>query len=150
MASTRSTGAPPRDVARAAGVEVHPLDDVYHDGSGVGPDDVLVVDDAAARLLLGALSVGDAALRAFAPSGGPVLWPEHFDIGISEGGVNYGVSPGDDHIPVPYAYVGPWTVPPADDFWTEPFGAARPISALADADGIRAFFDQGREASQHA
>ena len=39
----------------------------------------------------------------------PVLWPEHFDVGITLDKVNYGVSPGDDDIPEPYAYVGPWT-----------------------------------------
>jgi hypothetical protein len=37
----------------------------------------------------------------------PVLWPEHFDIGITIDAVNYGASRGDDHIAEPYAYVGP-------------------------------------------
>jgi hypothetical protein len=31
------------------------------------------------------LVVGDAA----------VLWPEHFDVGITAGAINYGASPGD-------------------------------------------------------
>jgi hypothetical protein len=50
-----------------------------------------------------------------------VLWPEHFDIGISVDEVNYGVSPGDVHIPEPYAYVGPWH-PRVGTFWNTGFG----------------------------
>ena len=46
---------------------------------------------------------------------------------------------------MPYAYVGPWAVPAADDFWDAPFGAARPISELADADAVLAFFVEGRD-----
>ena len=38
--------------------------------------------------------------------------------------VNYGISPGDMHIPGPYLYVGPHDGPPAaDEFWNAPFGA---------------------------
>jgi len=70
-------------------------------------------------------------------------WPEHFDLAVTLGEVNYGVSPGDDAIPYPYAYVGPH-VQRAGAFWNEPFGAARAISELADADGVLAFFEEGR------
>jgi hypothetical protein len=72
-----------------------------------------------------------------------VLWPEHFDVGISVGEVNYGVSPGDDAIPEPYAYVGPWS-PQTGPFWNVPFGAARPITALGDADDVLEFFRTGQ------
>jgi hypothetical protein len=33
------------------------------------------------------------ALRSFAPGLEPVLWPEHFDLGIKLDEVNFGVSP---------------------------------------------------------
>ena len=56
-----------------------------------------------------------------------VLWPEHFDLGITVDQVNYGVSPGDADIGVPYAYVGPWTTSDLTGaFWNTSFGAARP------------------------
>ena len=86
---------------------------------------------------------GDAALAAFAPEVERVLWPEHFDLAISVDQVNYGVSPGDDHLAVPYAYVGPWA--PADvsgPFWNTSFGAARP---LAEIDDLVGFFAEGRD-----
>jgi hypothetical protein len=103
-----------------------------------------VATDAAT--VLGALAVGDAALRRFAPDETPVLWPEHFDVGISLDEVNYGVSTGDAGIPEPYAYVGPWT-PREGDFWNVSFGAARPLSALGDATAVAAFFAEGRAAA---
>jgi len=59
--------------------------------------------------LLGWFARGDRALRRFAPSEEPILWPEHFDLGIAADEINYGMSPGDVGHPLPYAYVGPWT-----------------------------------------
>jgi hypothetical protein len=73
-----------------------------------------------------------------------VLWPEHFDVGISVGEVNYGLSPGDAALPEPYAYVGPWT-PRTGQFWNQPFGAARPLAALGDVGGVVAFLREGSE-----
>jgi len=80
---------------------------------------------------------------------GGSLWPEHFDIGISVAAeeVNYGISPGDSFIATPYAYVGPWQVPPGA-FWTESFGAARPLSELTEVSAIVAFFRDGRAAAR--
>ncbi len=135
------------DLALAVGVTARPLDDVYAGGPGVPADEVLVVDEPSAAVLADAFALGEAALRSFAPDQRPVLWPEHFDIGITVGEVNYGVSPGDAHSPVPYAYVGPWTVPTDDDFWNTPFGAARELSMFGDADMLLEFF---REGQQHA
>ena len=66
-----------------------------------------------------------------------MLWPEHFDIAIRVDDVNYGVSPGDDYLNEPYAYVGVDPVPD-DEFWNAPFGAARP---LADLVGVEAVTD---------
>ena len=42
-----------------------------------------------------------------------VLWPEHFDLGITAGAVNYGTSPGDGYCPVPYLYASPHDGPRA-------------------------------------
>ena len=81
-------------------------------------------------------------MRAFAPGEEPVLWPEHFDLGISIDEVNYGVSPGDAHVPEPYAYVGPWT-PREGAFWNKPFGATRPMGESPDARALVAFFREG-------
>jgi hypothetical protein len=143
-ASARLHGSTPRELATALDLVPRPLTEVYDDGSGVGPDDVLHVDSAAVRWLTLAWSAGDAALRLLDPEQTPVLWPEHFDVGISLDEVNYGVSPGDATIAVPYAYVGPWSVPPADEFWTRPFGAVLLLPENPDAGAVHAFFEEGR------
>jgi hypothetical protein len=137
-------GATPRGLAESLGLTARRLDDVYPDGTDVGLDESLQVDEAAAATLIAAWSAGDEALRRLEPGQVPVLWPEHFDVAISVDEVNYGVSPGDADTPTPYAYVGPWTVPPHDDFWDRPFGAARLISDLPDVDSVLTFFDEGR------
>ena len=131
-------------LAAAAGLDAGAPEGLYKDGSGAKPDDPVVTADAGT--ILGALAVGDAALRRFAPDETPVLWPEHFDVGISLGEVNYGVSTGDSAIPEPYAYVGPWK-PREGDFWNVSFGAARPLSTLGDATAVAAFFAEGRAAA---
>jgi len=128
------------ELAAAAGVSASALRDVYHGGSNIGVDDILHVDADAAALLADGFGRGDAALRDLAPDVEPVLWPEHFDVAITVDEVNYGVSPGDANLPEPYAYVGPWQ-PLTGEFWNFPFGAARPISQLAD---VAAFFREGR------
>jgi hypothetical protein len=51
------------------------------------------------------------------------LWPEHFDIALEAGSeaadrrANYGASPGDEHHPQPYVYVGPWTAVAEGELW---------------------------------
>lgn len=137
-------GRTPRQLGDALGIVPTGLRHVYHDGSGVTEDEVLSVDSEAARRIATAYAVGEAALRAFAPTETPILWPEHFDLGISVGEVNYGVSPGDGHVAEPYAYVGPWQPPTQDDFWNAPFGAVRKLAELPDADAVLAFFEAGR------
>lgn len=134
------------ELAAAAGVEARQLDDVYSGGPMISPDEKLEVDPDVAQLIHDAFARGEAALRALGPAETPILWPEHFDVGISLGEVNYGVSPGDDAIPEPYAYVGPWT-PRTGDFWNQPFGAARVMAELSDADAVLAFFRAGAEAA---
>ncbi|MFN8193754.1 MAG: hypothetical protein U0R80_05645 [Nocardioidaceae bacterium] len=133
------------EVGAAVGLVPRRLDDVYAGGPGLGPGDRLDLDPSAVTRLCDALSVGDAALRAFAPDETPVLWPEHFDVAISVGEVNVGVSPGDEHVAEPYAYVGPWSPPPVGGFWNQPFGASRPLADLVDVAAVVAFFAEGRD-----
>jgi hypothetical protein len=115
---------------------------VYRDGSGLAPEDVLRVDPNAAATIA-AYTLGDVALRHLAPEQTPVLWPEHFDLGITVAEVDFGVSPGDDHVPVPYAYVGPSAPPSPDAFWNASFGAWRPLADLGRADAVLSFFRGG-------
>ena len=129
------------DVAAEAGVVPRALDDVYSDGVGLTVDHQLeIVPDAAAEIV-GAFQRGSIALAGFAPGETPILWPEHFDVGITADEVNFGVSPGDEFLPVPYAYVGPWSRDDLDgEFWNAPFGSARP---LAEIDDLTAYFAEG-------
>jgi succinate dehydrogenase / fumarate reductase iron-sulfur subunit len=136
------------DLAANAGVACAPPADAYPPASGCKGSDRLHIDHTAAADLLRALKIGDAACRAMAAAHAPanppepVLWPEHFDVGITLDAVNYGVSPGDDSIPEAYAYVGPHTARKGK-FWNQPFGAARPMTDFADADAVVAFFEEG-------
>ena len=137
------------DLAANAGVACAPPADAYPPASGCKGSDRLHIDHTAAAELLRALKIGDTACRAMAAAHAPtnppepVLWPEHFDVGITLDEVNYGVSPGDDSIPEAYAYVGPHTARKGK-FWNQPFGAARPMTDFADADAVVAFFEEGR------
>lgn len=133
-----------RELATAAGVEVGAPEGVYGDTSGVDPDEALELDPAAVSLVELWFGLGDAAMRAFAPDVEPVLWPEHFDLGIAVDEVNYGVSPGDAGEPDPYAYVGPWNQR-TGAFWNASFGAVRPAGAFPDAPSLAAFFTEGRD-----
>ena len=82
------------DLAATAGVDAGVPEGLYHDHSGVPPEEPLRVDPAAAAHLATCFEAGDAALRAFAAAAGsdatPVLWPEHFDLGVTLDEVNYG------------------------------------------------------------
>ena len=141
-------GASYAEIGARAGLDAGAPAGLYHDGSGAVPDDPVRVDPDAAAHLASCLAAGDAALRALDPAQTPVLWPEHFDVGIVLDGVNYGVSAGDSLIAEPYAYVGPhdfdaslpWYQPP---FWNAPFGAAVPVRELPDA-LLGQFFAHGR------
>ena len=134
-------GRTPRQLAEALGIEPHDPSHLYHDSSGVGLDEVLDVDGEAAQRIAVAYAQGDAALRAFGPVT-PVLWPEHFDLGVTLDEVNYGISPGDGSVPVPYMYVGPWNPPAVDDYWNQPYGAARELPGTVEE--IVAFFEESR------
>ena len=95
-------------------------------------------------MVLDALARGAAAMRSFAPDQQPVLWPEHFDVGISLAEVNFGVSPETPTSREPYAYVGPWS-PREGSFWNRPFGTARLLTEVPDVDSLAAFFREGAE-----
>lgn len=141
-ASVPLDGLAVAEVAAAAGLVPRPLLEVYAGGSGLAADHRLTVSEAGAQEAAEAFGRGEEALASFAPDRQRVLWPEHFDLALTLDEVNYGVSPGDAHLPVPYAYVGPWE-PAAfrGAFWNAPFGAARP---LADIPDLRAFYAEGR------
>ena len=142
----------PLTTLRAAGasVGVPPgLRGSYSPATSADPDEPLRIDITSARRLADWFALGEAALRDFAGqlghSGAPVLWPEHFDLGITVDDVNYGVSPGDEAMAEPYLYVGPHEGPPSDGgFWNAPFGAAAPAGRITTQDDAVTFFSEGR------
>ena len=109
----------------------------------------LEVDADSAARLAEVLAIGEAALaRLDGDDVSPIhLWPEHFDIAIEEGleavRATYGVSPGDDEHPDPYAYVGPWA-PREGAFWNA-VGFKGAEAPVLDADQVLAFFRAGRD-----
>jgi hypothetical protein len=138
-------GATPRALGAELGVAPGRPEGAYEGGSGVDPDETLSLDAGLAAAIIGALTLGQEALVAFAPGETPVLWPEHFDVAIRVDEVNFGVSPGDGFIAEPYAYVGVASPAATDPFWNAPFGAAVPLRELPDASAVSGFFTQGRE-----
>ncbi len=133
------------EVARAAGVEAGPPT-IYADHADLADDAPLAVDPAAAAELADWFARGEAGMRAFVPDEQPVLWPEHFDLGIAVDEVNYGISPGDAGHAAPYAYVGPWTKREGP-FWNAAFGSLCPADQLPDAEAVAAYFGAGRGAA---
>jgi hypothetical protein len=121
------------------------------DAASALTDAPLEVHAGAADVLAQAWATGDEALRAFVPAAEPILWPEHFDVAIEHDEATYGISPGDDDHPEPYAYISIWS-PPAglrtgpDSFWNAVgfTGAERPWTN--DASAMTDFFRAGRDA----
>lgn len=136
-------------LADAAGLIPGPPVGVYEVVDALPVDAVLDVDPAAAELVHRALYAGGFALKRLLPEQHPVLWPEHFDVAVTEDEVNYGVSAGDAYIPGPYAYVGPWR-PRTGEFWNAPFGAALALDPGDDTDRlcrvVEDFLERGRRA----
>jgi hypothetical protein len=131
------------DLAAVVGIVAGPPEHLYADTTGADDDTMVDVDADAAAVVAQTFAVGQAALRQVEPEIVPVLWPEHFDLGITVGEVNYGVSPGDGYIGRPYATVGPW-VARRGPFWNQPFGAARLLADLDGVDGVVDFLLEGR------
>ncbi len=140
----------------AAALELEPgAPDVYQAATEVAPDRPLDLDPTVVPLLADWLAVGAEALERFAASHGGAepspaqLWPEHFDLAISMADVNYGVSPGDDPHPLPYAYVGPWPVPEGagteGSWWNESYGRGVSAVDLADSGDLVALYEEGWE-----
>jgi len=134
-------------LAAATELDVGPPEGVYDVVDPLSSDTVLEVDAEAAELVHRSLYAGGFALTSALPGGHPVLWPEHFDVAVTEDEVNYGVSPGDEFHPLPYAYVGPWTSR-IGAFWNAPFGAFQALDLSHDVDRLAAdvteFFQRGR------
>ncbi|MDP9168771.1 MAG: hypothetical protein M3O32_22355 [Actinomycetota bacterium] len=137
-------------LAAATHLDVGPPEGVYDITDPLDPATVLDVDPESAELIHRALYAGGFALKSVLPEQHPTLWPEHFDVAVTEDEVNYGVSPGDDFHPLPYVYVGPWTSR-IGVFWNAPFGAFQVLDVSHDvdrlADDIGAFFERGRAES---
>lgn len=134
-------------LAAATDLDVGPPEGAYQIVDALSDDAVLDIDEAAAELVHRSLYAGGFALKSTLPEQHPVLWPEHFDVAVTEGEVNYGVSPGDDFHALPYAYVGPWTSR-IGVFWNAPFGAFLTLDPSHDVDRLAAeigdFFERGR------
>ncbi|ODQ92104.1 hypothetical protein BHQ18_03480 [Mycolicibacterium flavescens] len=134
-------------IAEAAGVVAGPPEGVYPLDDPLPDDAELDLDPDAANWLHRSLYAGGYAIKQVLPQQHPTLWPEHFDVAAVEDEVNYGVSPGDDTHPTPYAYVGPWRTR-TGPFWNAPFGALLPLGSTDDVDtlsaGIEQFFERGR------
>ncbi|MCW2690071.1 MAG: hypothetical protein JWR37_4961 [Mycobacterium sp.] len=135
-------------LAEAAGLQAGPPTGLYEIADPLDSDAELDIDRAQAEYVYRCLYAGGHALKTVLPEEHPVLWPEHFDVSVTQDEVNYGVSAGDSYHPEPYAYVGPWT-PRTGPFWNAPFGAWSPLDADSDADtltaGIVHFFAYARK-----
>jgi hypothetical protein len=141
-----------RAAAEFAGVTPGAPARVYKPATPLNPDEPLMIDPEAARLLAGWYQLGAQAMTSLAAEipgdqpGPVVLWPEHFDVGMTAAAINYGASPGDEKITDPYLYVGPHGGPPPGDpaFWNAPFGAARTFRQIGTAAEAAAFFRDAR------
>jgi hypothetical protein len=134
------------DLAVAAGIAAGPPAGVYDSSGAVTEGAVLDLDAESVHRAQESLRIGAHALTSFTGQD-PVLWPEHFDVAVTQDEINYGVSPGDSYHPTPYAYIGPWS-PRTGPFWNAPFGALLDMSIRADSDHLIGFFNEGRELSR--
>ena len=132
--STEST--PITSLAAAAdfaGVKLSEDPGVGHDIPELGDAEAPLPMSEPAALALGAVYAFAGAVlaelkveldAAGQPCSAIQLWPEHFDLGCSIEGANFGCSPGDSFSADPYVYVGPWNSEGLDaDLWNAPFGA---------------------------
>ena len=139
-------------VADFAGITPGAPEQVYRPATPLEPDTLLRIDQQAAQLLADWYQLGSQALAGFAAAvpddqpTGAQLWPEHFDLGITVARINYGASPGDDHVAAPYLYVGPFDGPPTrGEFWNAPFGAVLQHTEVTSVEAAVQFFHAGRD-----
>jgi hypothetical protein len=140
-----------RAAGEFVGIEPGAPADVYAPATSCRLDTPLTLETSAVQVLADWYMFGQHALQRLgetlageSPSE-PILWPEHFDVGITAGQINYGFSPGDDFLNQPYAYVGPHKPPPLGGFWNAPFGAFRPMDDLSSVDNAVAFLLEGHD-----
>jgi hypothetical protein len=116
----------------------------------IDPDMMLQVEDSAARAIGHWFDFGFDVLGKLAAQAVETdevsevqLWPEHFDgaveLGRADEGrrASFGLSPGDDEHPEPYAYVSAWgEIDRSTRYWNdEAFnGASLPFAVLRDSD----------------
>jgi hypothetical protein len=140
------------EAARFVGVEPGAPTALYHPKTPLDLDAALSVDIDAAEVIAMWYELIALALGAFAatiPDDQPTeaqLWPEHFDLAMAADRINFGGSPGDEFIDVPYLYVGPFEGKPAtaDPFWNQSFGAAIGFDEIASIGDAFEFFRRGR------
>jgi hypothetical protein len=127
-------------------------------GCAALPDDVvldetaLVIDEGAATWLGDWYGFAASVLEELRFEAGAAadpsrvqLWPEHFDMAVELGHeasgarATYGLSPGDDEHPAPYAYVAPWLAPTPGELWraTRFTGAELSGATLLEAEDQR-------------
>jgi hypothetical protein len=142
-----------RSAATLVGIPAGLPDGTYKPATPLDLDAGLEIDpDAAAALaawyalVIDALGVFTAQHRDDTATE-PTLWPEHFDLALSMGEVNYGGSPGDAEHPEPYLYVSPWAKREGA-FWNEPFGATRSAAEVNGVGDAVAFFIEGRRQAE--
>ena len=146
------------DAARFVGMTPGAPTSVYTPNTPLDLDAALSVDLDAAEVAAMWYELTHMALRAFADSiadDEPTeiqLWPEHFDLAMSADRINYGGSPGDEYIDVPYLYVGPFGGRPneTDPFWNQAFGAAIGFDEIASIQDAFEFFRRGRQLARES
>ncbi|MGH9134199.1 MAG: hypothetical protein ACRDZZ_09705 [Ilumatobacteraceae bacterium] len=149
------------DLADAIGVDLDAGFSVGTDTPDLGDARrPLHIDPTAVALLgewyaLGSIAIDRSVTVPTAPAPGVArVWPEHFDLATNvDAGhgrrCNLGASPGDEHHPDPYLYVGPWgdERPGPDGYWNAPFGAvlgyADVVGVDASLSAATAFFHDG-------
>jgi hypothetical protein len=147
-----------RQAASFAGSRLGAPADVYPPATACEPDAPLAIDRSTARQIMSWYGQVDAALRRLLTLEGgqgtegtegtvpePTLWPEHLDVAIGIGDVNFGGLAGDETVADPYVYVGPPPQAIRDDhsYFTLPFGAARTWREVTTTDAIVSFFSEG-------
>jgi hypothetical protein len=139
-----------RQAATIAGIEPGAPESVYKPTTCLDSDVPLAIDPSAAAAIHDWFQLSAEALEQIRRAHEPLrpttaqLWPEHFDLAITMGDVNYGSSPGDTRHDTRYAYVGPWHLDGLDnEFWNEAFGASRDHTDLESAGGRVTFSGVG-------
>ncbi len=134
-----------RAAADLVGIAPGAPEGVYPTATPLLPDAPLPVDTTAAGAIIDWYTRVSEALSTFAPDSKQTLWPEHLDVAIRRDNCNFGGLAGDGTIADPYVYVGPASVPAADPFFTEPFGAVRTWTQTPTVSLVAAFFADGAQ-----